>query len=317
VRNTWSNIGANSVHLFAPGGQNNSLNDPTNNILTTGLANGRPTLSGTSFAAPHVAGVAALIMNRFPNATPAQVKWAILDGADKGTRLTTNRSLNGLCITGGRLNAHRALQRMQSLQNLTNHDMTYGVHHIRNAATLMYLDISGSRAFQNVFTYDRTAQRWIVQRNGNNFQLRTFNSPGIPGFIQMISRNTSNNQSVIGTTVADITIQRSSAGTVMFRHGNFALAPVGGFVDWVPVSSAANQWWHLEPHRLTYQRGNVNQLNGIDAVDVTWVSQHITGARQFTALEIFLADADRDGKIDSADLTQLSRFTQGLSSVLD
>ncbi|MFN8122620.1 MAG: S8 family serine peptidase [Thermoleophilia bacterium] len=62
------------------------------------------TESGTSFAAPHVTGVAAVIMSRYPQLTPLQVKQAILAGA---TRIP---ALSGLVATGGRLSFPGAMQ---------------------------------------------------------------------------------------------------------------------------------------------------------------------------------------------------------------
>lgn len=58
-------------------------------------------LDGTSMAAPHVAGVAALLLSKFPSMTPAQVKTCLIQSGDP---ISTD-----LPIGGVRLNAYRAL----------------------------------------------------------------------------------------------------------------------------------------------------------------------------------------------------------------
>jgi subtilisin family serine protease len=90
-RTTWSNFG-DCVDFFAPGAS----------ITAASWANDTDvrTISGTSMAAPHVAGVAALYLERNKRALPATVNQALADATTKGvvtTSLTTN---NHLLFTG-------------------------------------------------------------------------------------------------------------------------------------------------------------------------------------------------------------------------
>jgi hypothetical protein len=74
-RASYSNFGS-CVDLFAPGsGIYSSTMNGTNTYASW---------NGTSMAAPHVAGVAALFLNTSPNATPAQVETAITSNATTG-----------------------------------------------------------------------------------------------------------------------------------------------------------------------------------------------------------------------------------------
>lgn len=93
--NFKSNYGAQNVDLGAPG----------LNIYSTFFIadNNYATMSGTSQAAPHVAGAAALVRAAFPNADYREVISRILCGVDP---LPT---LEGKCVTGGRLNLNQAL----------------------------------------------------------------------------------------------------------------------------------------------------------------------------------------------------------------
>ncbi|MBX3413494.1 MAG: S8 family serine peptidase [Pirellulales bacterium] len=93
---SFSNFGKVTVDLGAPGQA----------ILSTTPNNTYSNYNGTSMATPHVAGVAALLFDKFPNATYQEVRAAILAGVDQ------TAAMQDVTVTGGRLNAFGALQKM-------------------------------------------------------------------------------------------------------------------------------------------------------------------------------------------------------------
>src|SRR5262249_47646251 len=93
---TWSNYGATSVDLAAPGV----------NIYST-VPGGYGTKSGTSMAAPHVTGAAALVWAANPGLTMTEVRNRLLAGTDPIGSL--NRP-GPTVPTGGRTGANAILK---------------------------------------------------------------------------------------------------------------------------------------------------------------------------------------------------------------
>ncbi|WP_327250847.1 S8 family serine peptidase [Streptomyces sp. NBC_01244] len=73
TRSSFSNYGS-CLDLFAPGGS----------IVSTKMGGGTQTMSGTSMATPHTAGAAAIYLSAHPDATPQQVRDALVDNAQSG-----------------------------------------------------------------------------------------------------------------------------------------------------------------------------------------------------------------------------------------
>jgi subtilisin family serine protease len=94
-------FGKNNVALAAPG----------TSIYSTFPGSNYASLGGTSMAAPHVAGTAALLLSYNPSLTTVQLKAAILNNVD------TVPAFNSYVSTGGRLNVYKALRAVAPANN--------------------------------------------------------------------------------------------------------------------------------------------------------------------------------------------------------
>lgn len=95
AKSSFSNYGANSVDIGAPGsGIWSSVPKKSGSSVVASYAS----YSGTSMATPHVTGAAALYAATHPGAAASTIKAGILNSA------VPTPSLAGKCVTGGRLN---------------------------------------------------------------------------------------------------------------------------------------------------------------------------------------------------------------------
>ena len=154
-----SNYGATTVDLGAPG----------SNIYSTIPGCSYDYKSGTSMASPQVAGVAALIQAYNPNMDALQIKQVILNSVDPVS------ALSGKCVSGGRLNAYKALQKTQSypadIKNLT----VSGDFNGDQKSDLAYFVAAPNEAMQiqvrlsNGSTYSDT-QNWCYNTQYNSLE---------------------------------------------------------------------------------------------------------------------------------------------------
>jgi subtilisin family serine protease len=171
----FSNFGPSCVPLAAPG-----VNITSDDYLSGGLAVG----NGTSFAAPMVSGVAALMKAQEPNRTTAEVRSAIVGTVD------VKASLAGRVGSGGRLNAHAAVAAILPLapSGLTGRaagasrvDLTWVDHSAgetgeeiqRQVGTSPYVSLTTIAAQGTSFT--DTAP---VEGRSNTYRVRAVNSGG-------------------------------------------------------------------------------------------------------------------------------------------
>jgi len=104
---SFSNYGKKTVDVFAPGEKVTSINSGAE----------FNTADGTSFSAPIVTGIAALILEYYPKLSAAQIKQAIMQSATPLTGFMVNKpgthqkvDFTTLCKSGGIVNARKALE---------------------------------------------------------------------------------------------------------------------------------------------------------------------------------------------------------------
>ncbi len=110
---SFSNYGKTNVDIFAPGVE----------VYSTYPDNEYKAEDGTSMASPVVAGVAALVMAYYPELTATQVKDILMETSTKPETMVykpgseSTVPFSSLSVSGGIVNAYKALQRAEEIVN--------------------------------------------------------------------------------------------------------------------------------------------------------------------------------------------------------
>ncbi len=144
--NWASAYGANSVDVFAPGVDILS----TKASALTSEPGDYLTISGTSMAAPHVAGAAAVLKSANPSAISDDLKKALIAGVD------AKSSLASISVSGGRLNLNSSLGQIAAIGNTTSVSAVNGRITYRGSNNDAH-NVSVSHSGSNVTVGDSTA----------------------------------------------------------------------------------------------------------------------------------------------------------------
>lgn len=244
---SFSNYGSSRVDLGAPG---------EDIVSTYTIAGDYEIASGTSMAAPHVAGVAVLVASMHP-------EWGYTD--IKNRILSTTRpltSLAGKTVTGGVLNALNAVQEPATLptaptslsatavsdteitltwEDNSNNEQGFRIERDSGSGWEVDFTIVGA----NVTTYSDSG---LTAENSYDYQVVAYNEVGDSAYTDVASATTQSTPSeTVQTTVASSEI--FGAGTVTGSYADTAEANDGNvqtIVERLSGGKPANRYYYLQ-----------------------------------------------------------------------
>ena len=145
---SFSNYGATTVDVAAPG-------DWIMSTYPSSLGHSYVKMKGTSMAAPHVSGLAALLLAKDPTLTPAQLKQKIMDTSDKLS------AFSGKSVSGGRINVEKALGGSSSGSVKTLPGMTNPPRDLTGDGLYEDLNGNGRADYSDVVTFFKQME-WIA-----------------------------------------------------------------------------------------------------------------------------------------------------------
>lgn len=211
----FSNFGSTAVDLGAPGVR----------ILSLIPNNRYQMMDGTSMAAPVVTGVASLVLSRSPDLPLTNLRTILLSSVDAVA------ALNGITVTGGRINAFRALSSIATNVEITPQTLNIGVNQTHQ------FNVTGGSP-----PYQWSVSRPTLAQVDNNGFFQAFSA----GTVQLTVTDSSGGRGSTGNIViSDLTVTPQSAELLVGDVLQFGVAGGVGPYVW---STSPNGVGQIDPN---------------------------------------------------------------------
>ncbi len=272
-----SNYGNITTDLAAPG----------TNIVSTYPVSGNVQelyvrLTGTSMAAPHVAGVAALLLSYNSNLSPYQIKRAIMDSVTKSSDMA------GKTVSGGYLNAYNALN-----QVLKNKVLNYKV-------VLKYKNLKND----TLVSYDAEVE---YDKELASFYNCTFEN----SVFKEVKMDVTDAKNKIQIDAPQVFVNDSEGILAELR---FNCPMSGKNKNCLDGFGKGQELVHLfgnssiTTSMTKVLMGDVNLDNEVNSIDVNLISRYVVKATTFSETQLLAADVNEDGVVNSDDTLKVQRY---------
>jgi predicted outer membrane repeat protein len=231
---SFSNWGATNTDIAAPGVS----------IYSTAPGGGYQYMSGTSMAAPHVSGAAALVWSFDPTLTYADVRQILLSSVD------TKTALKNLCATNGRMNVYNAVLLAMGSDSVppTPNPMVWKVAPVAVGKTTIYMEAATAQDASGVeYFFDCLTDDTYDKVQDNPIYYRGDYAEGTSYHFQVLAQDKSEKQN---QTEWSVTAETTTAAVVD---------------NLTPYPNPAQ--WKAAPRKMTSSRIGMEAAQGYDEID--------------------------------------------------